>query len=343
MWFNRVSEKYRFFRIPSIHGIFQSLRHARFSTSKSGSCGNGRVSETPSGFSSGSEPEDFGTGHSQLQKSSDVNSSVSIKCRTWKCGAWKIVGTSVPGFSREVSGKNTQDTFEIYPGADSTFVAVLSDGAGSSSHGGICASYTTTTVGRDLSRWASEHHAKEFDISKASEAIRGIVGGVRAVIIRHAKSEKVNKAPRDFHATLLGVCVLASGGFFFHIGDGAGVACRSGNYRDRTLSPPENGEFIETTYFLTEENWEEHLRITQFPKDHDLIVLMSDGCTPFAMDQRDEYLHEPFIHPVSAFLTDCDDNCQQALSNLLREDRIRAITGDDKTFIWARMIDGHTS
>ena len=104
------------------------------------------------------------------------------------------------------------------------------------------------------------------------------------------------------------------------------------------LSRPENGEYADETYFVTDENWTDHLRLTPLaaPGRGCVIGLMSDGTAPFAVDRERSGFFRPFIDPVAAFLREATAaNGNEALRNLLESPRASAISSDDKTLLLA--------
>jgi hypothetical protein len=140
----------------------------------------------------------------------------------------------------------------------------------------------------------------------------------------------------DFHATLVGVIAGPKGGYFFHIGDGAACATHIADLSRSILSLPENGEYANETYFFTQPHWDQHLRLTPIDEDCDLIFLMSDGVTPFALAPRSTGPYAPFFEPLSRYLaTRSREEGEEALSATLQKDALRRVTGDDKTLLWA--------
>jgi hypothetical protein len=78
------------------------------------------------------------------------------------------------------------------------------------------------------------------------------------------------------------------------------------------------------------------LRLTSFGPEFGLVVLMSDGVTPFALGPGATEPHIPFIAPLSRFLiTQPRDQGEKALAATLEKDALRRITSDDKTLLWA--------
>src|SRR5208282_5579565 len=106
----------------------------------------------------------------------------------------------------------------------------------------------------------------------------------------------------DFSCTLVGCVASPGGGCFFHIGDG--FAIHQGAAGDSVLSRPENGEYADETYFVADENWQDHLRLTRLPalRAGCVIGLMSDGTAPFAVNRERNGFFRPFIDPIAVFL-----------------------------------------
>lgn len=140
---------------------------------------------------------------------------------------------------------------------------------------------------------------------------------------------------RDFHSTLVAVIANERGGAFIHVGDGVGTAFSSNNLKASVVSKPENGEYVNQTYFVTEGNWEERLRIKPFYQYCDTILLMSDGVSPMAMS-KGGVLVEKFVSPLLSFIRDNErEKSEIALQNTLSKESVRRVTGDDKTLVWA--------
>ncbi len=148
--------------------------------------------------------------------------------------------------------------------------------------------------------------------------------------------ERTQVSLRDFACTLVG-CVLSDmGGYFFHIGDGFAIHQQAQGLAQ--LSLPENGEYADETYFVTDHNWQEHLRIMPVPPldAGSFIGLMSDGPAPFAVNKTKTAFYLPFIEPVMRFLRTVPEaeGCL-ALKNLLEDEKTHRITADDKSLLLA--------
>lgn len=246
---------------------------------------------------------------------------------------WKVISASVAGFSHVAEGLACQDFCSDAITDDGWMVAAISDGAGSAHRSvegamAICKGMTSL-LWENMPKITNGTQLKN---SAAQELIRDGIEGVRAALAEIAAEDPLS----CFHATLIGVLAGGAGGLFFHIGDGAACAINGLDFSRSIISPPENAEYANETFFFTQDDWEQHLRFTTFDEEFKLISLMSDGVTPFALSAASTELHVPFFEPVSMYLNKHSiEEGQKALSSTLENEAIRKITGDDKTFLWA--------
>ncbi len=253
---------------------------------------------------------------------------------------WKTVGVSVAGFSHQAAGTPCQDFHAVCPLENGWLVGTVSDGAGSAAR---CAE-GAKAICEGLVEHLAGHVVQLDDCSgftlETDTARSWVVAGIQAIrsrIIEIAASPCIN----DFHATLVGVIAGPNGGLFFHIGDGAACATDVENFSPSVLSPPENGEYANETYFFTQPDWERHLRLTPFDRQFNLLALMSDGVMPFALASGSAEPYEPFFGPLSRYLNSHSrEEGQCALAATLEKDAVRRITGDDKTLVWALSTGG---
>ncbi len=214
------------------------------------------------------------------------------------------------------------------------FVGVVCDGAGSASHGREGAEFVARAMTQGIGAALRTGSAAPEPWSAIVERLPSMIEAVRLDLAQLATAAQCEL--RDFACTLVGCASTEAGGCFFHVGDGFAVH-RDGNGQS-IVSPPENGEFSDETYFVTEANWREHLRITPLPaaRSGSLIGLLSDGTAPFAIDRGRTGFYGPFIDPVVRFLADAtESDGNRALLDLLASERTHAITADDKTLLLA--------
>ena len=279
---------------------------------------------------------------------------------------WRVVGTSSAGSWHLSNDAPCQDAFSISVRNDDWLVAVLADGAGSAVHGGVGARAVVDGIAGHLSTMLHQPIRSPSDQSFWRPQIETAIDGVRSLLQQmldpdarsvgllmgsHILGRDIptDRAVRlggqwmldDFHATVVGAIVGPDGGSFFHIGDGVAVACPAADLRRCSISTPANGETMEETYFFTDQDWRKHLRLTEFGREHDLSVLLSDGAVSFAMAPLLDGLSPNFINPVTAFLSDSpNERGALALQSLLECQAARHISADDKTMIWARRRSG---
>jgi len=256
---------------------------------------------------------------------------------------WKIACISVIGPGHEADGDDCQDAHGVVTDEQGYLVAVVSDGAGSTMSGGIAAKLICDELPRkvleSLSFLGNEPCSDRRCMARMRRVLRASVEAMRHSLASLAL--EMQTSTDELLATLVGVVAHPElGGLFFHIGDGAAISFDD-NGNDLALSPPENGEYVNTTYFLIEEHWKTHLRFRFFGAGFKSIFLMSDGVTDlsFVRDGKGLTAFKPFFQPVSSFLSSSDRQTgEAALADALNNDLARAKVDDDKTLVWAEAI-----
>lgn len=252
---------------------------------------------------------------------------------------WKCCRASVAGFSHLESGLPCQDANQVLIEGDRV-IAIVSDGAGSAKH----SDQGSRLLCDELTLWLREQLLSENAIAVSlleDEQIKTLIERALEFVRERvtALALATGSAIEDYHATLIGVIADATGGAFFHIGDGAGFAATLGNPRFISLSAAENGEYANETFFFTQNSWREHLRIKRFGREFEFIALMSDGLTSFALDKTGQEPFDLFFSPLHRFFCEnTEESGTEGLVELLQRDDLRKITGDDKTLVWLKRI-----
>ena len=247
---------------------------------------------------------------------------------------WRVFAASSIGKSHIDAGTPCQDA-SAHQVVGDTLLAAVCDGAGSQELSHIGSEALSRRVVALLAERANAGtNLVTLDVAAFETAIDDIVGQVRAELI--AEAEAAGVAPNSYSATLVGAVANGNTGWFFHVGDGQGAA----EPRDETgavvMSLPENGEYANETYFVTGEEWREHLRITPITAPIRTIALMTDGAAPFVMSKGNAALYRPFMDPVEKFLLGANEpDGSAALASTLGDPRTYRITGDDKTLLIA--------
>lgn len=242
---------------------------------------------------------------------------------------WRVFGASVTGKAHLDNNIACQDA-HAHAQVNGVLVAIVCDGAGSarlSEQGAqFVAKQSVLALAGRLEQGASVQDLHDG-------ALAGTLAQVRAALDDIASA--ANATLDDYATTVVGVVMGADNGFFFHLGDGLGVAQLPDG--GELISLPANGEYANETYFISGERWREQLRLLAIPHAVRGVVLMSDGCMPFAMSKNNGALYAPFMDAVQGYLRTVEsvELGNAALASTLADPRTHQITGDDKTLLLA--------
>lgn len=199
-------------------------------------------------------------------------------------------------------------------------IVALADGAGSARHAAIGAA---TTVHTALA--AAAEILDECPITV--EPLR-ILTPIRNAL--KVKAKELSCTLADLAATLLVVAAKQHEGQFVwfaaHMGDGVIAAEFGGG--TMVLSPPENGEFGNSTYFVTDRHAPLHLRVSSGIAPEAAFLLMSDGTAESLFRRQDQSL----APAVSQLLTWSRELTSRSLKRVLTrnlKELIRPRTMDD--------------
>jgi hypothetical protein len=248
---------------------------------------------------------------------------------------WRVFAASATGSSHREDGRPCQDASAHRVHGDA-LVAAVCDGAGSCELGHLGAALVSQAVVDALASCLGESVLRP-DTSAASvkTLVEAAVAGARERL--QAVATGSARELGAYASTLVAVVAWPGHGLFVHVGDGYAVARSAVSSGPDIVSLPENGEYVNETYFVTGEEWRQHLRTVLFDQPIAAVVLMSDGAAPFAMAKGHQELHRPFIDPVERYLDQVSEaEGAQALAGTLGDPRTDTITNDDKTLLIAR-------
>jgi hypothetical protein len=255
--------------------------------------------------------------------------------------SWRYVRASVIGTSHVSTEKKCQDTNEVLATTDSTgeeiLVLVASDGAGSSEMSGegsqlVCKEFVSivetyftdggnfTQINPELlDQWTNGIHEAIREMASASERI-----------------------PRDFACTFLALIVGQASAIAAQIGDGAIAVGTAGTYEP--VIWPQSGEYVNTTYFITDDNFINNLRVTPISRPVDEVAVFTDGIQMLALHYATQTVFEPFFLPMFDILRKEPPgerhNLNKSLAEYLNSSLINERTDDDKTLILATRYRG---
>lgn len=239
---------------------------------------------------------------------------------------WKLVSGSVRGTSHVQSGQPCQD-FCAGSIAGSTLIAACADGAGSA----------------ELSHLGSKAAIERFmeavpplESAPTREAIESWVDAARARVLEEATASET--MPRQLACTLLAAIVGETWAAFVQIGDGVIVFDGPEGYE--LAFWPDNGEYANTTRFLTEDDYRDHLRIEIVERQVIELAVLTDGLQMLALDFAQAKVHDRFFSPLFKTVKNGPDEktLRASLLEFINSKRVNDRTDDDKTLLLATRI-----
>lgn len=217
-----------------------------------------------------------------------------------------------------------QDSFYILQDIKNKFLCVaVADGAGSAILSDIGASLVTKNICKFLLR--------KFDVffnSDPSIVKKSIIHSLRTALGKTAK--KQNALISDFASTMLFVCIKHDKIIVAHLGDG--IILYNKLNKITILSQPENGEFINQTYFVTSKYYMHHLRLYKgSTEDISGFYLMTDGISNLFC-KRNKPISDEFILTLNSLDNSSDQALTNAIENFMKL-RVVKRTRDDSTLV----------
>ena len=238
---------------------------------------------------------------------------------------WKLVFGSVQGTSHVQSGKPCQD-YCAGTIVGTTAVAAAADGAGSA----------------ELSHLGSKAAIERFMEVAALEAVptreqlETWVDTARDRVLQEAAAN--DATPRQLACTFL-VAIIGDGwAAFAQIGDGIIVFDGPGGYE--LAFWPDNGEYANTTRFLTEDDYRANLRIEIIERQVTELAVLTDGLQMLALDFAQAKVHDRFFAPLFRTVRNGPDveTLRRSLLEFMDSQRVNDRTDDDKTLLLATRI-----
>lgn len=253
---------------------------------------------------------------------------------------WLFAAKSVCGLGHERIGEPCQDDARAAVSRSGDWMAVVvCDGAGSAARAKEASSLAAERFSEALVE-LSEKLETTLPGDWVNDFIVGKILAIRETFRALSNSSEI----REFHTTLVAALLGPSGGLGIHIGDGALYGGKAdvdpaGADPCSLKSEPENGEYLNETFFITSQDWIKHIRV--FPLGNvDWLVLCSDGGDALLSDSKQQ-LKPGFIGPL---LTMCGPSASaaslaQGIDALLSDPNANSVTHDDKTI--AVLVKNH--
>jgi len=254
---------------------------------------------------------------------------------------WHAIGASVLGQSHLSTGVECQDFCqweEIMSGnGKSTFVSVVSDGAGSAKFSSIGAK-VTCGIAADLIATFIENGGDVGSLRRPF--FEGVVERIQGFV--HSLSQCLKADVSEFACTMMIAVIDDSHRAFAQLGDGA-IVVRDADAEDYSwIFWPMSGEYENITYFVTQPDAKERLAFETGFRPVNEVALFSDGLQRLALHFETQTAFAPFFANTLGSLKGSTEEglsqLEQSLRIFLDSDRINARTDDDKTLVLARRI-----
>ena len=143
---------------------------------------------------------------------------------------------------------------------------------------------------------------------------------------------------RDYASTLCVAVLAARRSLFLQIGDGAIVVRRDGVCG--TVFWPQSGEYLNTTSFLTSDDFREQVQVRAVEVPFADAALLTDGVERLALQFDQRIPHLPFFQPLFAGARAAGnvEALGADLKGLLESPAVAAKNDDDKTLLLACRI-----
>jgi hypothetical protein len=248
---------------------------------------------------------------------------------------WRVQGVSVQGYSHLRDGIECQDAYRhMYVESAGAHVLAVSDGAGSRARS---AEGATLAVG--LATSLLSERLGSGGAPRSADGFRSLLSGTYTEIVSAFlnATERMGPDRGEFAATLTAVILAAPWAGVMSLGDGF-VITRTADFQGRegfhlVSFAGGAGEYVNETVFLTSVRALEQMRVDcVYDPDLTAVVLGTDGLIPAAIRQQGarKRVNRSFLEPLLGVLDD-----PAGIARFLLEDRISALSADDKTLLVA--------
>jgi hypothetical protein len=244
--------------------------------------------------------------------------------------SWRYFGCSVRGSSHARDELPCQDYSLLAEFEGGELLAIVSDGAGSARFSDTGSRLVCATIQEEVTSFLRDGGS----VGALKPEQLDLWFGVVVSRIR-LQAEAMNAEVRDFAATLALALIGPDASAFAQIGDGAIVVSRDAVYAP--VFWPANGEYANTTYFVTDESAISNFHVECSSARVEEVAVFSDGLQMLALRFATKEAHGPFFEPLFARLRAEPAGESLVLGDLLREylesPLITDRTDDDKSLL----------
>ncbi len=251
---------------------------------------------------------------------------------------WKAIGQSVVGTSHSAIGIGCQDavnhTVIRTTDGNEVLLVTISDGAGSA----LYAAEAAQMVTEKATEYIKELLEKNYSICETH--VYALAEYLFDQLAQAALSNEVGID--EYSCTMLGAIIHEQYAVFYQIGDGAIIRTdEQGSYS--TIWWPHNGEYLNTTAFVTDHLSMPALQVVVLQEQINEIALFTDGLQMLTLSMDTMTVHQPFFKGLFHHLRMADTAEKTELLNILLAQyldspAINARTDDDKTLFLATRL-----
>lgn len=245
---------------------------------------------------------------------------------------WRYLSASVQGASHKRSGAPCQDYSNVVPieGAN-LLLLVCADGAGSASRSELGSEIACRTLADEVIRFAQ--------LGGRIENVTRETAVEWLLVIREkldTQAHALGLCSRDLACTLIAALVGDDSAAFIQIGDGAAVI-DLGDTAYRVVFWPEQGEYANTTFFVTGPDAVDRLKVELCSVPLLDIALFTDGLQHLALRYESKTAHGPFFAPMFTRLRTEEHwlGLGEPLKQFLGSEAVGERTDDDCTLVLA--------
>lgn len=256
---------------------------------------------------------------------------------------WKAIARSAPGTSHLKQGLPCQD-FGGYRVLNEVIVGAVADGAGSAKYAERGAQVSVKVVLDYLGgieAWLQRRRPKwQFWRESMPAPSLELMDRLFIKMLARVCAALEKEAQRNQHSvddlacTLLVFIATPRWVAAMQVGDGF-IVTRSGREPPRLLFPPDKGEYVNETTFVTSKTAFEAMKVAIEHQEAGFICASTDGVERLAIKTAYWQPFAPFFEPLETYLRETATPEQDAayLVNFLESERLNARTDDDKTLL----------
>ena len=249
--------------------------------------------------------------------------------------SWKYTASSVTGrthLDRNEPGQDYCRAGAVQVSDREFFIGLVADGAGSTRCGWAGAKTACDTAFESIVK--TIRMAGEIHPITDRDVMDWVCSARQAIVAQAAGS---GTPVREYACTLIGSVIGDGQAICFQIGDGAIVMKEHDEYQ--VVFWPDQGEYANTTFFVSDELFLTHLVISRKDFLPEEVALFTDGLQNLVLSFSKKAAHDGFFRPLFAAVRAHSGNrlldLSAHLKGFLSRSDINERTDDDKTLVLA--------